>query len=192
MFCSTPISAAKAKFGVVDIAGLPPAQSAELQRSPYHAACAGSRSSNSQGQNLQALHAEHGDQIHSVPLAEGWLSCRAGQAGRRRIPRRHQSRRHSFQRQPGPKTQVQIAGARLWPWTKRSLLPEYQGIGVDEETVQEGQQALISHYQAKGYFDVKVASDMTGDEKLRTVVYHVTKGQETQSHRRSSHRSNRK
>ncbi len=55
------------------------------------------------------------------------------------------------------------------------MLPEYQGVGVDEETVQEGQQALISYYQAKGYFDVKVTSDMSGDDKLRTVVYHVTK-----------------
>ena len=68
-----------------------------------------------------------------------------------------------------------IAGAHLWPWTKKALLPEYQGVGVDEETVQEGQRALISYYQKKGYFDVKVTSDMTGDEKLRTVVYHVSK-----------------
>ena len=79
-----------------------------------------------------------------------------------------------FSVNPGAKTHVLIAGAHLWPWTKKALLPEYQGVGVDEETVQEGQQALISYYQKKGYFDVKVTSDMTGDEKLRTVVYHVS------------------
>jgi outer membrane protein assembly factor BamA len=41
--------------------------------------------------------------------------------------------------------------------------------------VHEGEQALTSYYQAKGYFDVKVTSDMSGDERLRTVIYHVTK-----------------
>ena len=76
---------------------------------------------------------------------------------------------------PGVKTKVEIAGAHLWPWTKKALLPVYQGVGVDDETVQEGQRALISYYQKKGYFDVKVTSEMTGNDKLRTVVYHVAK-----------------
>ena len=32
-------------------------------------------------------------------------------------------------------------------------MPVYQGVGVDDEAVHEGQQALISYFQAKGYFD---------------------------------------
>lgn len=35
----------------------------------------------------------------------------------------------------------------------------YQGVGVDPELVQEGRQALLSCFQGKGYFDVKVDSD---------------------------------
>ena len=46
---------------------------------------------------------------------------------------------------------------------------------MDEETVQEGERALVSYYQSKGYFDVKVTSEMTGNDKVRTVVYHVAK-----------------
>ena len=46
---------------------------------------------------------------------------------------------------------------------------------MDEETVQEGEQALISYYQGKGFFDVKVTSSMSGDAKLRAVIYRVTK-----------------
>ena len=81
-----------------------------------------------------------------------------------------------FNADPGSKTKVEISGAHLWPWTKKTLLPVYQGVGVDPETVQEGQQALSSYFQKKGYFDVKVTSDLTGDEKLQTVVYRITKG----------------
>ena len=76
----------------------------------------------------------------------------------------------------GAKTHVEIAGAHLWPWTRKSLLPEYQGVGVNQEIVQEGQQALTSYYQKKGYFDVNVTSDMSKSDDTRTVVYHVTKG----------------
>lgn len=80
-----------------------------------------------------------------------------------------------FNVKAGAKTNVEIAGAHLWPWTRKSLLPEYQGVGVDEEIVQEGEQALISYYQKKGYFDVKVTSEMSNGDNVRTVVYHVTK-----------------
>jgi len=76
---------------------------------------------------------------------------------------------------PGAKTHVEIAGAHLWPWTKKSLLPIYQGVGVDEETVQEGQQALVTYFLSEGYFDVKVDSEMKGDNKNRSVIYTVAK-----------------
>jgi len=81
-----------------------------------------------------------------------------------------------FNAAPGSKTKVQIEGAHLWPWTKKALLPVYQGVGVDPETVQEGEQALGSYYQKKGYFDIKVSSETSGNDQLRTVIYRVAKG----------------
>jgi outer membrane protein assembly factor BamA len=80
-----------------------------------------------------------------------------------------------FDIQPGPPTTVQIEGAHLWPWTRKSLLPAYQGIGVDEESVQEGEQALISYFQAKGFFDVKVESQFNHDAKRDLVTYKITR-----------------
>jgi outer membrane protein insertion porin family len=76
---------------------------------------------------------------------------------------------------PGAKTHVQVAGAHLWPWTKKSLLPVYQGVGIDEETVQEGQQALVTYFLSKGYFDVNVDSQVNGNDNERTVIYNVVK-----------------
>lgn len=76
---------------------------------------------------------------------------------------------------PGVVTHVDIAGAHLWSWDKKKLLPMYQGIGVDEETVQEGKSALTSFFQKKGYFDVKVDANLEKAPGADTVVYHITK-----------------
>ena len=80
-----------------------------------------------------------------------------------------------FNINPGDVVRVKIDGAHVWPWTKKSLLPEYQGIGVDEESVEEGRQALASYFQAKGYFDVKVDAHLDKGAKSDNVVYRITK-----------------
>ena len=80
-----------------------------------------------------------------------------------------------FQVDPGEITHVQIEGAHLWPWTKKSLLPIYQGVGVNDETVLEGQQAIINYFQGKGYFDVKVESNRVNGAKGEQITYRITK-----------------
>ncbi len=75
----------------------------------------------------------------------------------------------------GPVVHVEIEGAHLWSWTKRSLLPVYQGVGVDPELVQEGRQALISYYQKKGYFDAKVETQFHRENSAVTIVYQISK-----------------
>ncbi len=76
---------------------------------------------------------------------------------------------------PGNVIKVDIKGAHLWPWTRKSLLPEYQGIGVDDESVEEGRQALASYFQSKGYFDVQVDAHLDEGPKRDTVLYQITK-----------------
>lgn len=80
-----------------------------------------------------------------------------------------------FQVNPGPKVKVDVEGARLWSWDKKKLLPMYQGVGVDDETLQEGKRALTSYYQSKGYFDVKVDAQLTHGANSSTVVYRIAK-----------------
>jgi outer membrane protein insertion porin family len=75
----------------------------------------------------------------------------------------------------GVLTRTQISGTHLWSWTRKSLLPIYQGIGVDQEAVQEGQQALLSYFQAKGYFDVKVESQFEKGAESDLVIYRIEK-----------------
>ena len=76
---------------------------------------------------------------------------------------------------PGPLVHVEVEGAHLFSWTRKSLLPVYQGVGVDDESVQEGRQALVSYYEAKGYFDVKVDATSTPTNSGNTILYKITK-----------------
>ena len=76
----------------------------------------------------------------------------------------------------GPTIHVQIKGAHLWSWTRKSLLPVYQGVGVDPELVQEGRDALVSYFQGKGFFDVDVDSQFHRQDSVDTIVYVITKG----------------
>ena len=81
-----------------------------------------------------------------------------------------------FAVKPGPVSTVTIEGAHLWSWTRKALLPVYQGVGVDEESVEEGRQALISYFQAKGYFDAKVDAQLQDrTNRLSVHRYGVTK-----------------
>lgn len=75
----------------------------------------------------------------------------------------------------GPNIHVDIQGAHVWSWTRKSLLPMYQGIGVDDEAVQEGRQALASYFQGKGYFDAQVDANLKTAKGKDTIVYRITK-----------------
>jgi outer membrane protein insertion porin family len=82
----------------------------------------------------------------------------------------------TFNVQSGAPIHVKVAGAHLWPWTRRKLIPVYQGLGVDKELIQEGKANLVSHFQSKGHFntDVKVATQQQG--KGESITYTITKG----------------
>jgi len=81
-----------------------------------------------------------------------------------------------FDVKAGPTIHVEVKGAHLWSWTKKALLPVYQGVGVDPELVAEGRESLISYFQKKGFFDTAVQSQFTKKDAVDTIVYTITKG----------------
>src|ERR1700723_1958378 len=80
-----------------------------------------------------------------------------------------------FDISPGPSTTVAIGGAHLWSWNRKALLPVYQGVGADEESVGEARGALISYFQAKGFFDVKVDAQFNKADRGNSIIYKITK-----------------
>ena len=81
-----------------------------------------------------------------------------------------------FKVEPGELAHVKLEGAHLWSWTRHRLLPMYQQAGLDPEIIQEGKTNLVSYFQSKGYFDVKVDTETQPAEKGEDIVYRVTKG----------------
>jgi outer membrane protein insertion porin family len=166
----------RAKFGIINIGGVPPDAQAEMQRRLLSLLARARGASIRKGRNYNRAALNRAVKYLQTSLQkEGMLSAQVKLAGAEYHADTNRADIH-FNVNPGPKTHVKIEGTHLWPWTKKTLLPVYQGIGVDEETVQEGEQALAFFFQAKGFFDVKVDSQISGGEKDRTVDYSIAKG----------------
>jgi outer membrane protein insertion porin family len=78
--------------------------------------------------------------------------------------------------QPGPMVVVRVEGAHIWSRTERKLLPIYQENAVDQDLVDEGARNLVSYFQGKSYFDVKVDSHLDKQPDLVNIVYHINRG----------------
>jgi outer membrane protein insertion porin family len=165
----------KARFGRVDISGVSPPQAKDLEHRLVTPAARLRGAAIRPGKTYKHSTLDKSTRyLQSRMEKEDYLAAQIKLSGAEYHADTNRADIH-FDANAGTKTRVQIDGAHLWPWTRRSLLPEFQGVGVDDETVQEGKQALVSYYQGKGYFDVGVDSQMTGDDKLRTVVYRITR-----------------
>ena len=78
--------------------------------------------------------------------------------------------------QPGPIVVVRVDGAHIWSRTERKLLPIYQENAVDQDLVDEGARNLVSYFQGKSYFDVKVDSHLDKQPERVNIVYHIDRG----------------
>lgn len=112
--------------------------------------------------------------LQSLLEKQGYLGAQVSLAGADYNPTTNRAEIH-FKIDPGVKTHVKITGAHIWSWDRKDLLPVYQGVGVDQETVQEGKQALISYFQNKGYFNVTVNSQLNKSATGDTILYRIDK-----------------
>lgn len=165
----------KSKFGLVAIEGAPDGDEADLQHKlttlPARLRGAAIRP----GKTYHHSTLKRANQYLQKTLEkQGYLSAQVKLAGAEYQAASNRADIH-FNVQAGDPAAVQIDGAHLWPWKRDALLPMYQGVGVDDETVQEGQQALISYFQQKGFFDVKVEAQLKKQAQKELVIYQITK-----------------
>ncbi len=165
----------RAKFGTVTIANTDPAVAAKLTASlrgfMARARGAGIRPGktyhhstlNNATKYLQSKLEKQGKLGAQVKLAGAAYTAETNRAD------------IQFDVHTGPTIHVEVKGAHLWSWTKKSLLPVYQGVGVDPELVQEGRESLVSYFQKKGFFDVSVDSQFHRADSFDTIVYTITK-----------------
>ncbi len=76
----------------------------------------------------------------------------------------------------GPTVLVRLSGAKLSQRSLRSLIPVYEEKTFDQDLVQEGQRNLVSYFQGKGYFDVKISPQTTQETAQISLVYQVELG----------------
>ena len=71
----------------------------------------------------------------------------------------------------GPTVVVRLTGAKLSTRSLRSLIPIYEENTFDQDLVQEGQRNLVSYFQGKGYFDVKITPQTSQEPSQISLVY---------------------
>ena len=166
----------KAKFGTVVIAGTTPEQAAEMAKSLQGVTARVRGAAIRPGKNYRRATLTNAQQyLQKREEKKGKLAAQVKLAGAAYNAETNRADIH-FDLQAGPTINVEIKGAHLWSWTKKSLLPVYQGVGADPELVQEGRAALVSYFQKKGFFDVNVDSDFHKQDSVDTIVYTITKG----------------
>jgi len=166
----------RSKFGRVEIIGTMPSETAELTEEihGFRARLRGSAIRPGKNYRLKTI-TNATNYLQRALEKQGWLGAQVQLTGAEYDAATNRADIH-FNVHTGPIIHVKIEGAHLWSWTRKSLLPVYQGVGVDSELVQEGRQALASHFESKGYFEVKVESHFQKQSSGDTIVYQITKG----------------
>jgi outer membrane protein assembly factor BamA len=75
----------------------------------------------------------------------------------------------------GSLVKIKPVGAHVWARTLRSLVPIYDENAVNDELIKEGQRNIVSHFQAKGYFDTKVDVSTVSNDLGQSIVYDIHK-----------------
>ena len=165
----------RAKFGVTDIAGAPPEEASKLNRSLQTFLARARGAAIRPGKPYHHSNLLKATQYLQAHLQEqGFLGAQVKLAGAEYHADSNRADIH-FDVDTGASTYLQIEGVHVWRWTRRSLLPVYQGIGVDEESVEEGRQALLSYFQAKGFFDTKVDAQYNTSKTAARITYKIAR-----------------
>jgi outer membrane protein assembly complex protein YaeT len=164
-----------AKFGEVEIAGLPNDEQHQLEASLKGLLARAKQSAVRPGKTYHhsTLMRATG-YLQTQMQKKGFLGAQVSLAG----AEYHADTNRAdirFSVNPGQETKVEIDGAHVWSWDKKKLLPMYEGVPMDDETVQEGKRALTSYFQDKGYFDVKVDAQVQKQQEDDKVIYRITR-----------------
>ncbi|MGH9358767.1 MAG: POTRA domain-containing protein [Terriglobia bacterium] len=166
----------RAKFGRILVTGPPPNEAAQLERSlrSLWAVLKGASLKTGKPYSHSRIGAAFGYLRNELAKRER-LAAKIHLDRPRYDPETNRAAL-TFHVTPGPKISVRLAGAHVWRRTLRKLLPFYQENSFGADLVQEGKENLVSYFQSKGYFDVKVNPQTQTTPSQISLVYHVTKG----------------
>jgi outer membrane protein assembly factor BamA len=166
----------QARFGKVVLEGAPPALEPKLQGAlkSMWARIRGVAIRSGKSYSYRTVQ-KAPQYLEGKLIDENYLGSRVELAGAEYDPATNRADVH-FKVKPGELAYVRIEGAHLWSWTRHRLLPMYEQAGLDPEIIQEGRQNLISYFQSKGYFEVRVDTETQPAQNGEDIIYRVTKG----------------
>jgi outer membrane protein insertion porin family len=166
----------KAKFGTVNVADATPEEAAKMAKSLQGLSARIRGAAIRPGKNYRRATLDNAQKYLQKKLEKREkLAAQIKLSGAAYTADTNRADIH-FDVKAGPTIHVEVKGAHLFSWTKKALLPVYQGVGVDPELVAEGREALISYFQKKGFFEVAVDSQFSKKDAVDTIVYTINKG----------------
>ena len=166
----------RAKFGRLKVAGPPPQEAARLERALH------SFRARLKGASLKAGKPYSPERLQAATtFIRDYLGKENRLASQVRLEQPNydpETKRAdvTFQVTLGPTVAVRAAGARVSKKTLRKLIPIYEENAIDQDLVEEGARNLVSYFQGKGFFDVKVKPQVQNEPSQVSVVYQIDKG----------------
>lgn len=166
----------QARFGKVVFEGAPPELEPKLQSAlkSYVARLRGVAIRSGKSYSYRTVQ-KAPDYLESKLIDLDYLGSRVEKSGVEYDPETNRADVH-FKVTGGERVHVKIVGAHLWSWTRHRLLPMYAQAGLDPEIITEGRENLISYFQSKGYFDVRVSNETRATNTGEQIVYQIAKG----------------
>jgi outer membrane protein insertion porin family len=172
----------RAKLGSVEVHGPEPGEANRLRRAARSPRAAVTGASLKPGKPYTPKRIDSGMALMKRDLAkENHLASKV----RLDHPEYHQDSNRAdlvIDVRPGPIVKVHVTGAKLSPLPflrdrqMKKIIPIFFEGAVDPDLVEEGRRNLIDFFQSKGYFDVKVTTDLRNQASNVELVYNVDRG----------------
>jgi outer membrane protein insertion porin family len=172
----------RAKLGNVDVQGPEPAEADRLLRATRSLRATATGASLKPGKVYTPKRIDSG-----IALMKRDLANQHHLASKVRLdhPEYHKDSNRAdlvLDAQLGPIVRVRVTGAKLSPLPSlrdrqmKKLIPIFSEGTVDPDLVEEGRRNLIDFFQSKGYFDVKVTTNLQNQDSNVELVYKVDRG----------------
>jgi outer membrane protein assembly factor BamA len=166
----------KARFGTIEIGGLPPELAAHLQTTLQ------SFRARLHGANLKPGKPYDPERLRAAQrFLRDYLGKRNYLASEVKLeppqydPRTNRANLH-FDATLGPVVMVRASGAHVSDRTLRKQVPIYSEKAVDQDLIDIGARNLTSYFQDRGYFDAKITPEMKTDGGSSTLTYMIDRG----------------
>ncbi len=167
----------KARFGTIEVAGLPPELSARLQNSLHSIGARFHGATLKSGKPYDPDHLRAAQRYLRESLAkQNHLSSEVKLEPPQYDPQTNRANLR-FEAKLGPTVVIRTVGAHVSGKTLRKQVPIYTENAVDQGLIDIGATNLTSYFQSKGYFVTKITSDLKTEGGVSTLTYTIDRGE---------------